>query len=172
MTPRPDDGDIFGQREIPIDWDETALSLTKKAADAGYDLLRERIPLLIDGNISGIPQKTFGPSSYFGGRKPEDSRLSIEMTAQEAFNQIRAVADPWPNAFLARTHRNIKIPWALPHQGFCPMGKFRRADDGILLGFSDAPLRLVALKNGDERSEEPSIQARWLEEAGIEEYAG
>ena len=47
MTPRPDDGDIFGRREIPINWDETALSLTKKTAEAGYGLLRERLPLLV-----------------------------------------------------------------------------------------------------------------------------
>jgi len=169
MTPKPDDGDIFGQKEILIDWDETALSLTKKAADAGYELLRETIPRLVNNAISGISQKTLGKSSYFGGRKPEDSRLKREMTAQEAFNQIRAVADPWPNAFFVGEHGDIKIPWALPCNARCLPGYFRRVSDGIILGFSDGPLRLVTLKNGAERSDDPNVQALWLRNIGIEE---
>jgi len=169
MTAKPDDGDIYGQREIPIAWDETALSLTKKAADTGYELLRELVPQLINGTISCLSQKTLGKSSYFGGRKPDDSRLTKEMTAQEAFNQIRAVADPWPNALLVGEYGNIKIPWALPHSGQCAPGCFKRVRNGILLGFSDAPLLLIALKNGTERSEDPDIQAQWLQSIGIEE---
>jgi len=169
MTAKPDDGDIFGQKEIPMDWDETALSLTKKAADAGYELLRETIPGLVNNAISGISQKTLGKSSYFGGRKPEDSRLKSEMTAQEAFNQIRAVADPWPNAFLKGEHGDIKIAWALPCHGRCLPGHFRRVSDGILLGFADGPLRLVTLKNSAARSDDPTVQALWLRNIGIEE---
>jgi len=169
MTPKPDDGDIFGQSEIEIAWDETALGLTKKAADAGYYLMRERTPLLVSGAIEGISQKTLGASSYFGGRKPSDSRLHAGMTALEAFNQIRAVADPWPNAFLETGSGIIKIPWALPHEGHCAPGAFRRSQDGVLLGFADAPLRLVELKFGTERSKDPRDHAEWLKRAGIGE---
>jgi methionyl-tRNA formyltransferase len=169
MTAKPDDGDIFGQREIPIAWDETALSLTKKAAEAGYELLRKTIPRLVNGAISGISQKTLGKSSYFGGRKPDDSRLKSEMTAQEVFNQIRAVADPWPNAFIEGEHGRIKISWALPHDGQCLQGRFRRCGDGTLLGFADAPLRLVTLRNGTETSDDPNIHAQWLRGIGVKE---
>jgi methionyl-tRNA formyltransferase len=169
MTPKPDDGDIYGQKEIEIAWDETALGLTKKAADAGYELMREKAPLLVSGSIQGISQKTLGASSYFGGRKPSDSRIDAGMTALEAFNQIRAVADPWPNAFIETGSGAIKIPWALPHKGTCPPGKFRHSQDGVLLGFNDAPLLIVELKNGAERSADPRIHAEWLKRAGVEE---
>jgi len=169
MTPKPDDGDIFGQREIEIAWDETALGLTKKAADAGYELIRERTPLLVSGSIQGIPQKTLGASSYFGGRKPSDSRLDTNMTTLEAFNQIRAVADPWPNAFLETDAGAIKIPWALPHEGPCAPGRFRHSQEGILLGFKDAPLLIVELKNGPEHSRDPRIHAEWLRNVGLKE---
>ena len=172
MTAKPDDGDIYGQREIPIAWDETALSLTEKAAEAGYELLRELAPRLVNRAISGISQKTLGKSSYFGGRKPDDSRLTREMTAREAFNQIRAVADPWPNAFIAGKYGNIKIPWALPHGGQCAPSRFKRVENGILLGFADAPLKLVTLKNEAERSDDPDIQAKWLADIGLEEDVG
>jgi methionyl-tRNA formyltransferase len=172
MTAKPDDGDIFGQKEIPIAWDETALSLTKKAADAGYELLRETIPLLVEGAIAGIPQRNFGQSSYYGRRRPEDSRLMPEMTAQEAFNQIRAVADPWPNAFVVGKNGSVKISWALPHDGHCPSGQFRRTEAGVIIGFADAPLRLATLKRGSERSDDPNTQAQWLEGIGMEEFFG
>jgi len=176
MTPKPDDGDVFGQREIPIAWDETALGLTKKAAQAGRELLLDTVPMLADGSIRGVPQKTLGDSSYYGGRGPADSRLNAGMTAQEAFNQIRAVADPWPNAFIEGNGGAVKIPWAVPGGPRCAPGHFRRTGEGTLLGFRDAPLLLAALKNGagegQERSDDPETQAGWLKAIGVPEDGG
>jgi methionyl-tRNA formyltransferase len=169
MTLKPDDGDIFGQSEISIAWDETALSLTKKAAQAGYELLLETIPMLMNGSTTGISQKTLGKSSYFGGRKPEDSRLDFRMTAQEAFNQIRAVSDPWPNATIVGDYGSLKIAWAIPHSDHCPSGRFRRTEEGVLLGFADAALRLVTIKKGLESSDEADVQMQWLGEIGLRE---
>jgi methionyl-tRNA formyltransferase len=167
MTPKPDDGHIVAQARLPIAWDETALSLTDKAAQAGRGLVREAIPGLVDGSIPRIDQKTLGPSTYFGGRKPADSRLVFSMSAQEAFNQIRAVADPWPNAFLETPIGSVKVAWALPSSEPCPPGQVRITREGVLLGFADGPLRLHALRRGAHRSERPSDHARWLLELGI-----
>ncbi len=167
MTPKPDDGHIVAQARLAIAWDETALSLTDKAARAGRNLVRDAIPGLADGSIPRIDQKTLGPSSYFGGRKPADSRLDFTMTAAVAFNQIRAVADPWPNAFLETGSGIVKIPWALPSSEPCAPGCFRQTPEGLLLGFADGALRLHALRKGTRRSERPSDHAQWLLELGI-----
>jgi len=167
MTPKPDDGHIVAQARLPIAWDETALSLTNKAADAGRALVRDTIPGLVDGSIRRIDQKTLGTSTYFGGRKPGDSRLDFSMTVQEAFNQIRAVADPWPNAFLETSTGTVKVAWALPSSEPCPPGQFRITREGVLLGFSDGALRLHALRRGTHRSERPSDHTQWLKELGI-----
>jgi methionyl-tRNA formyltransferase len=172
MTPKPDDGHIVAQARLPIAWDETALSLTEKAADAGRELVRGAIPGLVDGSVPRIDQKTLGPSSYFGGRKPADSRLDFSMGVLEAFNQIRAVADPWPNAFLETEAGLVKIAWALPSSEPCPPGSFRRTREGLLLGFSDGALRLHALRRGARRSERPSEHAQWLGELGLPESKG
>lgn len=169
MTPKPDDGHILAQARLPIDWDETALSLTLKAADAGRGLVREAIPGLVDGSLPRLDQKTLGPSTYFGGRKPADSRLDVAMTAQEAFNQIRAVADPWPNAFLETAEGSVKVAWALPTDLPCPQGRFLALRDGVLLGFADGALRLHTLKVGGARLERPSEQANALRALGISE---
>jgi methionyl-tRNA formyltransferase len=169
MTPKPDDGDIVAQARLPIEWDETALSLTCKAAEAGRALVREAVPGLVDGSVRRISQKTLGPSTYFGGRKPADSRLDFAMTVQEAFNQVRAVADPWPNAFLETPLGTVKVAWALPCAEPCPPGRFRTTREGLLLGFADGTLALRTLRLGDERLERPTEQARALRTLGVPE---
>ncbi len=169
MTPKPDDGDIVAQARLPIAWDETALSLTRKAAEAGRQLVREAAPALADGSARRVRQKDLGPSTYFGGRKPADSRLDFGMGVQEAFNQIRAVADPWPNAFLETGQGTLKVAWALPAGEPCPGGHFRITSDGVLLGFADGALRLHALRRDGERSERPTDHADWLRALGIPE---
>lgn len=169
MTPKPDDGNIVAQARLAIDWDETALSLTRKAAEAGQALVRGAIPGLVDGTAPRINQKTLGPSTYFGGRKPADSRLDFAMGVQEAFNQIRAVADPWPNAFLETDRGTVKVAWALPSAAACPPGRFRLAPGGVLLGFADGALALGALRVGGERTERPTEHAQILRSLGVPE---
>lgn len=169
MTPKPDDGDIVAQMKIPMDWDETALSLTRKAASAGRVLVRESVPAIVAGTAKLISQRNLGPSTYFGGRKPSDSRLDFTMSAGEAFNQIRAVADPWPNAFLQTEAECLHVAWALPSTGNCPPGHFRFTAEGVLLGFADGALRLHLLRRGDARSARPTEQAAWLRALDIPE---
>jgi methionyl-tRNA formyltransferase len=169
MTPKPDDGHIVAQARLPIAWDETALSLTEKAAAAGRDLVREAIPGLVDGSIERIDQKTLGPSTYFGGRKPADSQLDFSMSVQEAFNQIRAVADPWPNAFLETASGTVKVAWALPSSAPCPPGRFRVTREGLLLGFAEGALRIHTLKARGLRAERPTEQAELLRGLGLTE---
>ena len=172
MTPRPDDGHLVGQTEIPIAWDETALSLTAKAAAAGRDLVARLARDLVDGTAPRIDQKTLGPSTYFGGRKPADSRLDPGMTVQEAFNQIRAVADPWPNAFLEAPQGSVKVPWALPADQACPPGCFQVTGGGVLVGFADGALRIHALRHQGQRLERPTDQAAALRAIGFPEVPG
>jgi methionyl-tRNA formyltransferase len=167
MTPRPDDGDIVGQTAIPIAWDETALSLTLRAAAAGRELVRSVVPALAQGAIARISQKSLGASSYFGGRTPEDGKLDLGGTAAVAFNLIRAVADPWPNAFIRTGTGTVQVGWALPSAAACPPGHFRATPEGVLLGFADGSLRIHALRKDGVRSERPTDHAHWLEALGL-----
>jgi len=169
MTPKPDDGDIVGQTPLDIAWDETALSLTLRCAQAARELVKTVVPKLITGEAERISQRTLGPSTYFGGRKPEDGELDLEGTAQDAFNLIRAVADPWPNAFLKTPLGTVKVPWALPTATPCPPGHFIETPEGVLLGFAQGTLRLHALRKDAARSERPTEHALWLRELAVPE---
>jgi methionyl-tRNA formyltransferase len=169
MTPRPDDGDIVGQTKLPIEWDDTALSLTLKCAGAGRSLVREVVPKLLDGTAIRISQKTLAPSTYFGGRKPEDGLLDFAMSAAEAFNLIRAVADPWPNAFISARNGTLHIPWALPTSLPCAAGCFRPTPEGTVLGFQGGALLLHTVRKGQDRSTRPTEHGALLREIGIPE---
>ncbi|MBS1767137.1 MAG: formyltransferase [Acidobacteria bacterium] len=169
MTPKPDDGHLIGQARLAIEWDDTALSLTLRCAEAGRALVRDLAPKLAAGSAPRVDQKTLGPSTYFGGRKPEDSRLDFTMTVQDAFNQIRAVADPWPNAFLRTERGEVRVPWALPRAEACPQGHFKATREGVRLGFADGALQIIALKRMGVRSERPTEHAAWLRELGLPE---
>lgn len=169
MTPKPDDGDIVGQMKLPIEWDDTALSLTLKSAEAGRLLVRDVVPKLLAGTAIRINQKSLASSTYFGGRKPEDGELDFSMSVAEAFNLIRAVADPWPNAFISTTGGILNIPWALPTALPCASGCFRLTPEGTVLGFRDGALMLHILRKGQNRSVRPTEHGALLKEIGIPE---
>lgn len=98
MTPRPDDGDITGRKNIPITDDDTALTLHNKAVKASISLLDEVLPQIKNGTASRIPQDN-SMASYFGGRTPEDGKIDWNRSAVEIRNLVRAVTHPYPGAF-------------------------------------------------------------------------
>ncbi len=168
MTEKPDDGDIVAQTKISIDWNDTPLSLTEKMTFAAPNLLGQVLPHIAGGNPSRQRQSDLGPSSYFGRRRPEDSELHFDMTAQQAFNEIRAVAEPWPTAFLKRTTQTLYFAWAMPSDHPCPIGHYRIKDQQCHLGFKDGALVLHRLRLDQQKaSDDPQKHAQWLKVLGI-----
>lgn len=98
MTPRPDDGDIAGQRNIPITDDDTALTLHKKAVQASISLLDEVLPRIKKGTAARILQDN-STASYFGARTPDDGEIDWNQSAEAIRNLVRAVTYPYPGAF-------------------------------------------------------------------------
>ena len=98
MTHRPDDGDIAGQKRVPVNDDDTALSLYKKLTIAADELLAELLPMIKENSINRIPQD-HKLSSYFGGRRPEDGEIDWKQGAEAVRNLVRAVTRPYPGAF-------------------------------------------------------------------------
>jgi len=98
MTPRPDDGNIVGQKRVSIDDNDTALSLHKKLATAAGDLLDDLLPKIRENRAESIPQEK-SLVSYFGGRKPEDGEIDWSRDAASVRNLVRAVTRPYPGAF-------------------------------------------------------------------------
>ncbi|MGA7143650.1 MAG: bifunctional UDP-4-amino-4-deoxy-L-arabinose formyltransferase/UDP-glucuronic acid oxidase ArnA [Desulfobacterales bacterium] len=137
MTPRPDDGDIVGQKKILISDTDTARTLHDKAAKAASDMLNDILPALREGKASRTPQD-HSLSTYFGGRGPEDGKIDWHQDAADIRNLVRAVTRPYPGSFALMGQRKC-IFWEVN------VVKETGASPGTVL--SDDPLVIACGKN-------------------------
>jgi methionyl-tRNA formyltransferase len=98
MIAQPDAGDIIAQREVPIAFEDTALTLFDKIARAAVELFHDTFPLIKAGTAPRLPQDP-AQATYFGGRTPDDGRIDWARPALGLYNLVRAVTMPYPGAF-------------------------------------------------------------------------
>ncbi len=107
-----DTGDILLQREIPIQSEDTAVSLSPKLAEIGAALMIETLHGLEGGEIDPAPQDhsraTLAPIL-----KREDGRIDFERTATEIRDRLRGF-QPWPGAYTVYKRRNLQVQKAQP----------------------------------------------------------
>lgn len=93
-----DTGDVFAQRSVAIEPQDTAGELSDKLALIGAQLLMETLPDYFAGKNPGIPQdETL--ATYAGMINKEDAILNIEESAEMIVRRIKAY-QPWPIAKL------------------------------------------------------------------------
>ncbi|HUJ69778.1 MAG TPA: formyltransferase family protein, partial [Syntrophorhabdales bacterium] len=115
MEEKPDAGAIVAQEGVEIAFEDTAHTLALKLAAAAARLMRGVMPLLESGTFPMRPQE--GPSSYYGGRKPEDGVIDWTKSAERLYNLVRAVTHPYPGAFTSLDGRKLLVWKALPQEG-------------------------------------------------------
>jgi UDP-4-amino-4-deoxy-L-arabinose formyltransferase / UDP-glucuronic acid dehydrogenase (UDP-4-keto-hexauronic acid decarboxylating) len=100
MVKRADAGAILAQQRVDIERSDTALSLHGKLREAAASLLSDALPQLAQGKLSETAQDE-SKATYFGRRTPADGKLVWKRPAEELFNLVRAVTQPYPGAFCA-----------------------------------------------------------------------
>lgn len=110
MVKRADAGAIVAQQKVAIERSDTALSLHGKLRAAASDLLRDTLPALLQGKVSESPQDE-SKATVFGRRTPADGKLVWAKPAEELFNLVRAVTQPYPGAFCAVGEHKL-IVWS------------------------------------------------------------
>jgi methionyl-tRNA formyltransferase len=108
MVARADAGDIVAQRACTIDDSDTALTLYRKLAPLGAEIVREYHPLIVTGRAPQIKQD-LEAGSYFGRRGPADGRIDWRWPARRVFNLIRAVTHPYPGAFCFAAGKKLYV---------------------------------------------------------------
>ena len=98
MTPRPDEGDIVGQRRVLVEDNDTALVLHEKLAKAAGELLDDVLPKIKENRVLRVPQD-HSSATCFGGRGPEDGVIDWHRESKAVHNLVRAVTRPYPGAF-------------------------------------------------------------------------
>ncbi|PSL92359.1 bifunctional UDP-4-amino-4-deoxy-L-arabinose formyltransferase/UDP-glucuronic acid oxidase ArnA [Pseudomonas sp. R9.37] len=100
MVKRADAGPILAQQNVVIDRTDTGLTLHAKLRDAATSLLRDALPQLAQGKLAETAQDET-KATYFGRRTAADGKLDWKKPAEELFNLVRAVTQPYPGAFCA-----------------------------------------------------------------------
>ncbi|MCX7827955.1 MAG: formyltransferase family protein [Thermanaerothrix sp.] len=99
MTPKPDDGPIVDQEEIPILFEDTSKDVMERLAEGAYRLVKRALPSLENRSFRAVEQD-HSKASYFGGRSPKDGLIRWDQEdSLGAYHMVRALTDPYPGAF-------------------------------------------------------------------------
>jgi methionyl-tRNA formyltransferase len=99
MVRKIDAGPIVAQEAVPIGIDDTAIIVSKAIAATAARLLVHALPTLASGPPAGRPMN-LAAGTYFRSRTPADGRLDLSWPAARIHALIRAVAPPFPGAFI------------------------------------------------------------------------
>jgi len=108
MTPGIDNGDIVAQKNVSIDTDDTAQTLSNKQVEAAGKMLDACLPAIKDGSVKRMPQNN-DEATYFGGRSADDGAIDWSQSATAVHNLVRAVTRPYPGAFTFAGQRKLTI---------------------------------------------------------------
>lgn len=100
MVKRADAGAILAQQTVSIERSDTGLSLHAKLRDAASNLLRDALPQLAQGKLTESAQDE-SQATCFGRRSAADGKIDWKKPAEQLFNLVRAVTQPYPGAFCA-----------------------------------------------------------------------
>ncbi|WP_263596544.1 formyltransferase family protein, partial [Pseudomonas fluorescens] len=100
MVKRADAGAILAQQKVTIERTDTGLSLHAKLREAATALLRDALQQLAQGKLIETAQG-HSKATYFGRRTAADGKLDWKKPAEQLFNLVRAVTQPYPGACCA-----------------------------------------------------------------------
>ena len=106
MVERPDAGPIVAQQAVAIGPDDDALTVSMAVAAAAARVLAGALPAMALGPPPGRPMD-LAAGSYFGARGPDDGRIEPHWPGLRVHAMIRAVAPPFPGAFVEVAGRRV-----------------------------------------------------------------
>ena len=147
--PTADSGPIVAQLEVPVDPDETATTLYEKLSQAHLDLLREYVPLLLEGRAPRIPQDDRRASAW-PKRTPADGIIDWETRAPYLYDWVRAQTRPYPGAFTFLGDAKVIVWRARPVEAAqgAPAGTIvERRPDGAVVACGEGSLLLEEVES-------------------------
>lgn len=105
MTEKLDDGDILAQ--VPFSLDGHMKYILERIGAAGLKAIRTALDEMTSGEMIPKPQNE-EEATFFKRRKPKESQMTLDQfeNLENAYNFIRALEDPYPNAYLKDENGN------------------------------------------------------------------
>ncbi|MEV7227378.1 methionyl-tRNA formyltransferase [Polymorphospora sp. NPDC051019] len=135
MDEELDAGDIVLQRAVPVGPTDTTTDLFHRTLALFGPITLDGLALIASGRTDWVRQDR-GRASFFHKRSIEDSRIDWTWPAQDLERLVRALPDPYPNAFTYHRGERIRILSAGISEGFyggTPGRIFIREGDGIVI---------------------------------------
>lgn len=162
MTAKPDAGRIVDQQAVPILPDDTAREVFDKVTVAAEMVLYRSLPGLLAGTI--IPRaQDLAAGSYYGRRTPADGRIDPSLSAARIHNLVRAVAPPYPGAFIDLNEGCLMVlrtqHCEVPAQDTAAL--YTRGEDLYLSCIDGRSLRILDARLDDTPIDAPGWRARF-----------
>lgn len=103
-----DTGDIIGQRDYVINYNDTIRDVLEKVYDLCLELTVRYFPLIINKNIIKIKQDDT-KATYRRKRDKKDGIVNWKKNSFEIYNLIRAITEPYPGAISYYNNREFTI---------------------------------------------------------------
>ncbi|RMI28375.1 methionyl-tRNA formyltransferase [Nocardia stercoris] len=108
MDENLDTGDILVQHRIPVGPDDTGTGLVLRGMDLIPAAVRDALAALESGTATWTPQDP-AERTYFHKRSEIDSRIDWRLPAIELERFVRALSDPYPNAYSFYRGERVRI---------------------------------------------------------------
>lgn len=103
-----DSGEIVGQESVNIDFEDYAIDVFEKICDATNKVVLDFISNYLANNVKLIKQDE-NQATYTCKRTPDDGRINFNDSSEQVYNFIRALAHPYPGAFLQHENRTYHV---------------------------------------------------------------
>ncbi|MBB3662344.1 MULTISPECIES: methionyl-tRNA formyltransferase [Prauserella salsuginis group] len=108
MNEELDAGPIVGQKSVTVGPRDTAIDLVHATVEKIEPLVAEALEFIAGGRTDWTPQDR-SKASFFHKRSLEDSRIDWTWPAADLDRLVRALADPYPNAYTYYKGERIRI---------------------------------------------------------------
>jgi methionyl-tRNA formyltransferase len=102
-----DEGPIVDERCVDVSPDDDINDLDRKVAAEIPDIFHSLEQKIRSRMIVATCQPPGG--THYRARKPKDGMIDVTSQAQTIHNKIRALAHPWPGAYLVRNEKKLVI---------------------------------------------------------------
>ena len=138
-----DTGDMFLQKEIPIEKDDTASSVFKKLATLGVDCINEFLDN-INYYLQHGEKQDETKASYFPMIKKESFLLNFDDLSINLFNKIIALE----NCYFVHKKVRYKVLFAVENEKTGKVGEVLCADgkNGLIIGTRDKSIEVITIQ--------------------------
>mgnify|MGYP001026300981 CR=1 FL=1 len=137
MTKKMDAGKVYAQVELPIGKDETEAELEPRLLEASVTLLKENLPLYLDGKLPGVEQDE-SKVTFCHNISREMEKVSFQSEeVHTLYNHIRGLID-WPVPYGMVEGKRVKF-YAVRMEE-----KDSGKPAGEILGFKDHAMEVAA----------------------------